>query len=104
MIQDKPGQVGLNLLFSMAESIFIPTASGYVVRASLLHLRGSVLSNWDKVIWSDFVDLVMSRDVPGGKLSTDDRMRMLANLMIDRILEDYKNGHLKFTDKAHILN
>lgn len=33
-------------------------------------------------------------------LSVDERMRVIANLMIDRIFEDYKNGSLKFKNKC----
>lgn len=36
-------------------------------------------------------------------LSVDERMRVIANLMIDRILEDYKNGSLKFKNKSIIV-
>ncbi|OGG02400.1 hypothetical protein A2Z33_05050 [Candidatus Gottesmanbacteria bacterium RBG_16_52_11] len=33
-------------------------------------------------------------------LSQDERMRIMANLMIDRVLEDYRNGQLKFVVKS----
>lgn len=33
-------------------------------------------------------------------LDLDERMRILANLMIDRILDDYKKGQLKFVSKS----
>ena len=33
-------------------------------------------------------------------LSEDERMRIMANLMIDRILEDYRKGQLKFVTKS----
>ena len=34
-----------------------------------------------------------------GTLDNDQRMRILANLMIDKILEDYRNNSLKFVPK-----
>lgn len=33
-------------------------------------------------------------------LSLDERMRILANLMIDRIIDDYRNGQLKIVPES----
>jgi hypothetical protein len=33
-------------------------------------------------------------------LDLDERMRILANLMIDRILDDYRKGQLKFVSRS----
>ncbi len=33
-------------------------------------------------------------------LSLEERMRILANLMIDKILEDYRKGQLKFINNS----
>lgn len=33
-------------------------------------------------------------------MSQDERMRILANLMIDRILADYRTGHLKYVTES----
>ena len=38
------------------------------------------------------------------KISTDQRMRILANLLIDKVLEDQKAGRLKFANKKTTLN
>ena len=50
---------------------------------------------------STYIDLVVKKKTKlKVTLSQGERMRIMANLMIDRILQDYRKGQLKFITKS----
>lgn len=54
----------------------------------------------DKTYIKQIEDKLSSNKVT---LSLDERMRLLANLMIDKIIDDYQKGQLKFCSDNDIL-
>ena len=104
---------GFNDVTNFAQSLWKYTEMGIfalhllVTITAVFELRQNlaVLTGMSKIMADEIKDKAKMPIIKlnNGTLSVDDRMRILANLMIDKILQDYENNTLKFVPKKVII-